>query len=262
MRQSPSPERTRIEALLLDIEGTTTPVEFVYEVLFPYAGNRVEEFLRRHGDTEGVRDDIRGLRREHAADVKKGLNPPPWRNSSGDSEAGLAEGRFVEVESVVSYAHWLIDRDRKSTPLKSLQGKIWEDGYKSGKLKGQVYPDVLPAFERWTQQGRKIFIFSSGSVLAQKLLFGNSTDGNLSELIGGYFDTKTGPKKEEASYRKIAAEVELPPEEIWFASDVVDELDAAKRAGMETALCVRSDGSVPPEASEHPIIRTFDEVFG
>ena len=246
---------------MLDIEGTTTPVEFVYEVLFPYAGDRVEEFVRRRGNAAGVREDVQRLRLEHAEDAEKGLNPPPWNDSSGDSGAELAEALALKAGAVASYARWLIDSDRKSTPLKSLQGKIWEDGYRSGELEGQVYPDVRPAFERWTRQGRKIFIFSSGSVLAQKLLFGNSTDGNLSELIDGYFDTTTGPKKEEASYRRIAAEVGLQPEEIWFASDVVDELDAARGAGMLTALCVRAEGSVP-ETSEHPVIRTFEEVFG
>ncbi len=259
------PEQTPIKALLLDIEGTTTPVEFVYDVLFPYARARVEEFVRRLGHTEDVGDDIEGLRRQHAADVEEDLNPPPWKLGPGDLEAAPAGGEAPgvvadNVESLVAYVHWMMEEDRKSTPLKSLQGKIWEDGYRSGALEGQVYPDVRGAFKRWRQQGRQIFIYSSGSVLAQKLLFGNSTAGNLGELISGYFDTTTGPKKEEASYRKIATEVGVPPEQIWFTSDVADELDAARRAGMQTALCVRSQGP-PPEASGHPVIRSFEGVF-
>jgi enolase-phosphatase E1 len=152
-----------------------------------------------------------------------------------------------------------MDRDRKSTGLKSLQGKIWEEGYGSGELKGEVYPDVPPALERWRREGIDIAIFSSGSVQAQRSLFTNSSAGNLTRLILAYFDTTTGPKTAPMSYARIAAALERSPSEVLFLSDVVAELDAALTAGMRTALCVRGQGSAPP-AGAHPVIRTFDEL--
>ncbi len=240
---------TQVRAILLDIEGTTTPVDFVYQVLFPYARQHVKEFLRQHRDAEAVRADIAGLRREYAREEQSNLALPPWRDERPEDE----------LETVVAYVHWLMDQDRKSTALKSLQGKIWEAGYHSGELRGQVYEDVRPAFERWTRQQKIISIFSSGSVLAQRLIFGHSTAGDLSGFIRDYFDTTTGAKREAASYRRIAAKLELPPSEILFLSDVTAELDAAKAAGMQTALCVRSGLLLPPGA--HPSVHTFDEVF-
>ena len=132
-----------------------------------------------------------------------------------------------------------MDQDRKSTGLKSLQGKIWEEGYRSGELKGEVYPDVLPALERWRKQGIDIAIFSSGSVQAQRSLFRNSVAGDLTRFIRAYFDTTTGPKREPESYGRIAAALERSPPEVLFVSDIAAELDAARAAGMQTALCVR-----------------------
>ena len=227
-----------VRAILLDIEGTTTPVDFVYQVLFPYARARVKDFLEHHA--EAASPDIELLRREHEQDVARGTDPPAWADA-------------------VSYVHWLMDQDRKSTGLKSLQGKIWEEGYRSGELRGEVYPDVLPAFERWRQQQKRICIYSSGSVLAQKLLFSRSTAGDLTPFIDAYFDTTTGPKKEAESYRKIAEALSLDPPAIVFLSDVVAELDAARAAGMKTGLCVRSESAEPP-GSEHPVFRSFEEI--
>ncbi len=160
----------------------------------------------------------------------------------------------------MAYVHWLMDRDRKSTGLKSLQGKIWEAGYRAGELRGQVYGDVLPAFDRWKQQGRDIAIFSSGSVQAQQCLFAHSTAGDLTPFIRAYFDTTTGAKTAADSYARIAAAVDRSPSEVLFLSDVSAELDAARQAGLATALCVRSPEAVPP-GGEHPVIRTFDQVL-
>ena len=159
----------------------------------------------------------------------------------------------------MAYVHWLMDRDRKSTGLKSLQGKIWEAGYRAGALQGQVFADVPPALARWRDQGREIAIFSSGSVQAQQCLFAHSTAGDLTRFIRGYFDTTTGPKTVAQSYQRIATALERSPSETLFVSDVTPELDAARLAGMHTALCVRS----PEPASApgpHPVIRTFDEI--
>lgn len=226
------------KTFLLDIEGTTTPVDFVYQVLFPYARSHVRDFLERHWEDGAVRGDLALLQNESAADSQE------WRES---------------VDSVATYVHWLMDRDRKSTGLKALQGRIWEEGYQSGELRSQVYADVPKAFERWRRQGKDICIFSSGSVLAQKLLFANTDAGDLAPFIRDYFDTTIGAKKEAESYRRIAAALRQSPSEISFVSDLVAELDAARQAGMPAALCVRP-GAPAPAVGAHPIIRTFDEL--
>jgi enolase-phosphatase E1 len=156
--------------------------------------------------------------------------------------------------------HALMDRDSKSTALKSLQGKIWDEGYRAGELHGEVYPDVPPALARWRRQSRDIAIFSSGSVQAQKLLFAHTTAGDLTSLIRAYFDTTTGPKTDAQSYRNIATALERSPPDVLFLSDARAELDAAQQAGMRTALCVRSLQNAAP-GGPHPAIHTFDEVI-
>src|SRR5262249_28793694 len=240
----------RIRALLLDIEGTTTPIAFVHEVLFPFASAYLEQFLRRNRDRPGVSDDLKALAAERAAEPSEAAGLPPWRDDRSDQL----------VVSAIAYARWLMARDRKSTALKSLQGKIWEAGYRSGELRGQVFPDVPRAFARWRRQGRGIAIFSSGSVLAQRLLFGHCTQGDLTPFISAYFDTTSGPKISAQSYRRIAVALECAPAEIVFLSDVGAELEAARSAGLETLLCVRP-GSAEPGSTADPIIHTFDELF-
>jgi enolase-phosphatase E1 len=230
--------------MLVDIEGTTTPVSFVYDVLFPFARRRVRAFLQRRSGEPAVRADLEALRREYEVDRTGSDPPPPWAEP-GARTAGAA-----------AYIEWLIDRDRKSTGLKSLQGRIWEEGFQAGELRGMVYPDVPPAFERWHREGRGPWIFSSGSVLAQKLLFAHSDAGDLTPLIAGYFDTTIGPKKEAASYGRIAESIGLAPPEVLFVSDVAAELDAARDAGMRTRLCVREGPA--PAASAHPVVGNFD----
>jgi enolase-phosphatase E1 len=234
----PGPDRAAA-VRLLDIEGTTTPLRFVHDVLFPYARAHAEEFLRRAAPAE-AHELVSALRAEHEGD---GDGPPPWR--AGE-----------ELRSAALYVFWLMDRDRKSTALKSLQGRIWQEGYRSGALRGEVYPDVPVAFARWRRQGRDIAIFSSGSVLAQKLLFGHSTAGDLTPCLRAYFDTTTGPKRETGSYLRIATALERAPADVLFVSDAASELDAARVAGMHTALCVR-EGAVPAGAS-HEVVRDFE----
>jgi enolase-phosphatase E1 len=193
----------------------------------------VSDFLDRHWTDPDIRADIERLEAERADDHA----------------------------AVVAQVYRLMDRDEKSTGLKSLQGKIWEEGYRSGELKGEVYPDVLPAMERWRDKGIDIAIFSSGSIQAQRSLFGHSAAGDLTRFIRAYFDTTTGPKNAAQSYSRIAAALERSPSEVLFVSDVAAELDAARAAGMQTGLCVRSaDATVP--AGSHRIIRTFDEIPG
>jgi enolase-phosphatase E1 len=157
------------------------------------------------------------------------------------------------------YVHWLMDRDRKSTGLKSLQGKIWEEGYESGDLTSEVYPDVPPAMERWRHEGVDIAIFSSGSIQAQRSLFRNTAAGDLTRFIRAYFDTTTGPKTAPESYARIAADLERSQSEVLFVSDIGGELDAARAAGMRTALCVRTPGPSPPTGA-HPVIAAFDQL--
>jgi enolase-phosphatase E1 len=239
-------EASQTRAILLDIEGTTTPVEFVYQTLFPFARRHLSAFLTAHLEDEDVRADIARLREEHQADVSKDQHPPEWR-----AEA--------ELESALAYLYWLMERDRKSTGLKALQGKIWEAGYRSGELRSEVYADVPRAFERWHKQGKTLAIFSSGSVLAQRLLFSHTTAGDLTGYLSAYFDTTTGAKTEAESYRKIAQAIAMTPPEILFLSDVVAELDAARQAGMQTTLCVRSESA--PNPNGHRLIRTFNQVF-
>ena len=229
-------------AVLLDIEGTTTPIDFVHKTLFGSARARVREFLERYWDDSEVRADVARLKAERAVETPQ-PSLAPWHEDA----AGVA-----------AYVAWLMDRDRKSTGLKSLQGKIWEEGYGSGELKGEVYPDVAPAMERWRQEGVDIAIFSSGSVQAQRSLFRSSVAGDLTRLILAYFDTTTGPKTAPMSYARIAAALERDPSEVLFLSDVVAELDAALTAGMQTALCVRP-GSAPATGT-HPVIHALDQL--
>jgi enolase-phosphatase E1 len=229
--------------VLLDIEGTTTPIDFVHQTLFGYARARVGEFLQRHWNDPEIQADVAQLRAEHAAERSQPA-PPPWRD---------------EAAAVIAYVHWLMDQDRKSTGLKSLQGKIWEEGYRASDLRGEVYPDVPPALERWRRQGIDVAIFSSGSVQAQRSLFRSTAAGDLTRFIRAYFDTTTGPKTEPESYARIAAALERSPSEVLFLSDIGAELDASRAAGMQTMLCVRTPGGAPP-AGAHPVIHGFDEV--
>jgi enolase-phosphatase E1 len=206
--------------------------------LFGYARARVQEFLERHEADADVQADIALLRAEHAAEVPA-PNPP--------------------MASVSAYVHWLMDLDRKSTGLKSLQGKIWQEGYRAGDLRGEVFPDVAPALTRWRARGTEIAIFSSGSVQAQRDLFAHSTAGDLTRFIGAHFDTTTGPKTTVQSYARIAAALNRSPSDVLFISDASAELDAARGAGMQTTLCARTPEATR-EGDAHPVIHTFDNV--
>jgi enolase-phosphatase E1 len=221
------------KGILLDIEGTTTPISFVYDVLFPFARAHAHEHLDE--EAQG------SLKVEYDIDVAKGLHPPPW--SSG----------------ALAYVHWLMDQDRKSTALKSLQGKIWQEGYRRGELHGDVYPDVPPAFERWHRDGIDIRIYSSGSTLAQQLIFSTTPYGDLTRFLTGYFDTTTGPKTETASYTTIASAFALSASDILFISDVVRELDAATAAGLQARLAIRP-GNHPQPPNSYSTLSTFEGI--
>jgi enolase-phosphatase E1 len=240
----------QINTLLLDIEGTTTPIDFVYKTLFPFARARMYEFIVSDLSSGKLPEELQGLIQEHEADIAAGHNPPPL---PGDPQN--------HPNSLVDYIYWLMDQDRKSTPLKSIQGKIWEAGYDRGELKGEVFPDVPRAFRRWTSQNKRICIYSSGSVLAQKLLFGNTQGGDLTEYISAYFDTNVGPKKGTRSYIRIAEEVRRTPQEILFLSDTAAELAAASQAGVSAVLCSRPGNQPQSGINEYTVVETFDEIF-
>jgi enolase-phosphatase E1 len=227
-----------IAVVLCDIEGTTTPIAFVHEVLFPYARARIETFLREHADDPEVRAIVDALRAEQQA----GSEPRPF-----------------DVADVIAYVHQLMDRDRKSGPLKALQGRIWQDGYASGELRGEVYADVPGAFARWTAAGLRVAIFSSGSVLAQRLIFGRSTAGDLTRYLSGYFDTGVGAKGNPDSYRRIAEALGVPAARVLFLSDVVTELTAARAAGLPALLTVRAPAPAP-ERPAFDVIASFDAI--
>jgi len=237
---------TQTRALLLDIEGTVTPISFVHDVLFPFARNHVKEFLIQHSAETEVQADIGALVREHAVEVENGAQPP---------SVGAAS-----IDVLVAYANWLIDRDRKSPALKSLQGKIWKQGYLEGTLKAPLFNDVVPSLRRLRTKGLRVAIFSSGSVLAQKLLFAHTETGDHTDLIDTYFDTGVGSKMEAESYRRIAQQLGLEAHAIVFVSDVFNELTAAREAGMKTLLCVRPGNPVQPQ-KEFERIHTFSEVL-
>lgn len=237
---------TRADVILLDIEGTTTPIDYVFGVLFPFAKKQVGSFLQTHDRKSDVQADLERLRQEYAADVAQGLTVPEW-------------GVGNSATAAVPYIHYLIETDRKSTGLKSLQGKIWESGYRDGMLRSQLFPDVKPAFERWTREGKRLYIFSSGSVQAQQLLFQYSEVGDLTQFLSGYFDTETGSKKEAESYRKIALAIGVLPTQILFISDVTAELKAAKAAGMQTLFSLRS-GNRTSDSEGFPVISSFENI--
>jgi len=233
-----------VSGILLDIEGTTTPIDFVCSVLFPYARAHLREYLDAHATSPEVVNALELLHVERERETQAGHD---WQlEPSTDAAAG--------------YALWLMDQDRKSTGLKTLQGLIWQKGYERGDLRGVVFPDVAPALERWHAEGCDVRIFSSGSMLAQRLLFSTCAEGDLTMFIRGYFDTTTGSKKEAASYGAIAQAFNLQPARILLISDVVDELDAARAAGIETRLAVRPGNAPVADAHGHVPIASFDEI--
>ncbi|RMP83964.1 acireductone synthase [Pseudomonas syringae] len=206
-----------IKAILTDIEGTTSAVSFVFDVLFPFAKKHLPGFVRQNAGQPAVASQLQAVRTE-----------------AGEPDA--------DVERVIAILlEWIVE-DRKATPLKALQGMVWEQGYNAGQLKGHVYPDAVDALKHWHQQGYRLYVYSSGSIQAQQLIFGCSEAGDLSGLFSGYFDTTSGPKREAQSYRTIAQAIECPAENILFLSDIVEELDAAQAAGMITCGLARDGG--------------------
>jgi enolase-phosphatase E1 len=208
-----------IKAILTDIEGTTSAVSFVFDVLFPYAAKHLPAFVRQQAGRADVAEQLAAVRRD-----------------SNEPDA--------DVERVVEILLGWIAEDRKATPLKALQGMVWEQGYQAGQLQGHVYPDAVEALKRWHQDDFQLFVYSSGSIQAQRLIFGCSVAGDLTPLFSGYFDTTSGPKREAQSYVNITQAINLEAGEVLFLSDIVEELDAARAAGMATCGLAREGGEL------------------
>jgi len=221
-----------IRAIVTDIEGTTSSLSFVKEVLFPYARQRIGTFVREQAEQPAVRTQLAAV-----------------------SEA---VGRALTDDDAVTQLIRWIDEDQKITPLKALQGMIWEAGYRNGDFRGHVYDDAVRRLREWKDQGLALYVFSSGSVHAQKLLFGYSDHGDLTPLFSGYFDTAIGAKRETDAYRHIAENLGIPASEILFLSDIREELDAAQAVGLHTCWLVR-DGALPANPL-HSVARKFSEI--
>ncbi|MEO5829135.1 MAG: acireductone synthase [Rhodanobacter sp.] len=223
-----------IRAIVTDIEGTTSSIDFVRDVLFPYARKRLPAFVETHGDKPDV---------QH------------WLHEAA-REDGLIEASRQDIIELL--LNW-IDLDRKSTALKALQGMIWKDGYEAGDYRAHMYPEVAARLRQWRADGLRLYVYSSGSVPAQQLFFRYSAAGDLSPLFAGYFDTETGPKRAAASYRRIAAAIDEQPQHLLFLSDIVEELDAAQAADFHTGWLVREPLALPV-SPRHPVYRDFDAI--
>lgn len=221
-----------VKAIVTDIEGTTSSIAFVHDVLFPYASRALPDFVKEMQD-----------------DVQIATLLDDVRDESDEPTAGV--DRVIEI-----LLEW-IKQDRKISALKSLQGHVWRHGYESGDFTGHIYDDAVANLRRWVESGIDLYVYSSGSVGAQKLLFGYSDAGDLRPLFKGYFDTAIGHKQEPDAYAEIVNRLDLPAGDVLFLSDVAEELDAAKQTGMRTIQLVRDDNVVP---GKHPVARNFDEV--
>lgn len=252
---------------LLDVEGTVAPISLVSEQLFPYARAHFESFLWNNPPALGqdfaegtVLWDLFMLQKENEAEQDADAPRILPDHTNATSFAGGAKVVSMSpaygIPRTLKYIHWLMDRDRKSTALKSLQGKIWKAGFESGELKGILFSDVPVALARWGSDA-KVAIYSSGSVEAQRLLFRHSIFGDLTPLISCYFDTRRGVKTASASYAGIAAALQVEPSEVMFFSDVVRELDPAREAGLQTRLVVREGNAPVEDANGHAVIESF-----
>lgn len=221
-----------IEAILTDIEGTTSSISFVKDVLFPYARQRIAGFVTQNQQTPEIQQAI--------------------------LEVNKLTGKSQTLDSFIHQLCQWIDEDQKVTPLKAIQGLIWEEGYVQGDFHGHLYPDAYEGLQHWRDLGISLYVFSSGSIKAQKLLFGHTEFGDLTPWFKGYFDTTTGPKQDPSAYIAIAQAIGLGPDRILFLSDIEGELDAAASAGFKTCQLVR-DPSIP-SSERHERVTRFDEI--
>lgn len=221
----------KYSAIITDIEGTTSRISFVTEVLFPYAARELPGFIRAHLTDAAVAPEL-------------------------DACRALMQQDDAAVDAIIAQLQQWIAEDQKVTPLKTLQGMVWQQGYQSGAFRGHLYQDAFTALTQWQQQGIKLYVYSSGSVQAQQLLFRYSDFGDVTPLFSDYFDTRIGAKRDISSYAAILQQLQLPPKQVLFLSDVAAELDAAKVLGIATVQLIR-DGQSP---SDHPAVSSFSQI--
>ena len=226
----------QIKGVVLDIEGTTCPVDFVSGQLFPYARRALPAYLAEHGQDPELAPLLAEVR-----------------------QAMVSESDGAAPRELVAYLQWLIDQDRKFTPLKDLQGRLWRQGYAEGALQARLFSDVVPALRRWHGQGLLLAVYSSGSVAAQQLLYGHSSEGDLRNLFSGWFDTRLGPKRESHSYERLAEALVTPAAELLFISDVAAELNAAAAAGFQVCGSQRP-GNPEQLLGPWPVLESFEAL--
>ena len=248
-----SSAKIQARCVLLDIEGTVSDIRFVYDVMFPYAKNHLDGFLIENWSLPSVRDAVRAL----APDAGKS-SVEEWLGSHWKSEP--AESDASPNAIVADHCKQLMASDSKTTGLKMLQGMIWQSGFESGALRAELFADVLPALEEWKAKGLDLRIYSSGSVLAQKMFFKYTVLGDLSDLFSAHYDTTIGTKKESASYQRIAAESQYEPSDIIFVTDVYSELIAACQAGMQVVASVRPNNVPLPTEFTGLTITSFSQI--
>ncbi|KAF5926717.1 hypothetical protein HPG69_001346 [Diceros bicornis minor] len=272
-----------VTVILLDIEGTTTPIAFVKDILFPYIKENVKEYLQTHWEEEECQEDVSLLRKQAEEDSHlDGAVPIPAASENG------ADDLQRVIQAVVDNVCWQMSLDRKTTALKQLQGHMWRAAFTAGHVKADnfhrrfesccgvpeitaaegdsqvgFFEDVVPAVRKWREAGMKVYIYSSGSVEAQKLLFGHSTEGDILELFDGHFDTKIGHKVESESYRKIANSIGCSTSNILFLTDVTLEASAAEEADVHVAVVVRpgNAGLTDDEKTYYSLITSFSELY-
>ena len=237
-------EFSALSAVVLDIEGTTCPVDFVAAILFPYAANHLQAHLQRHGETAALQELLH-------------LVWAAWAKESDPTAPPLPQRR--QPTATVAYLQWLITQDRKFTPLKDLQGQIWADGYSNGDLLAPLFADVAPALVAWRGQGLRLAVYSSGSVQAQQLLYGHTNAGDLRDHFERWYDTKLGPKRQNSSYIALCADLGLTPATILFVSDSNAELAAAAEAGLQVCGCQRP-GNPESIADRWPAVQQFADL--
>jgi enolase-phosphatase E1 len=253
MTQSQQPVPANISHLLLDIEGTTCPVSFVADTLFPYARDRLEPFLLEQRMNPLVRDLVADIIHHWRQD------PDPKAPDFNRDQPSDDHGKENNHRRVVPYLQYLIDNDRKLTALKDLQGMIWKQGYEKRELQAPLFTDVPPALQLWYQQGLTLAVYSSGSTQAQQLLYRHSTSGDLSSLFKYWFDTRMGSKKDPGSYLRISEAMALHPETVLFISDISSELDAACKAGMRVLFSKR-EGNPDQDSGIFPAVTSFEAI--
>ncbi|XP_067894263.1 enolase-phosphatase E1 [Heterodontus francisci] len=245
-----------VRVFLLDIEGTTTPISFVKDVLFPYIKENVERYLYTHWDDKECQEDVELLRKQAKDDkeLEGAVLIPEWCS-------GETVDKEQTIKTVINNILWQMSQDRKTTALKQLQGHMWREAYIRGEVKGEVYEDVAPAIKEWRKASKKVYIYSSGSVEAQKLLFGYSVEGDMLELFDGHFDTKIGSKIETESYRRIAQTIGCSTDNILFLTDVTKEARAAEQAGVRVTIVVRPGNAELTEEEMSHSITSFSELL-